>query len=102
MAAALGVGYQEVFSSIAAITKGGINTATTVTSLRQAFASLAKTSAEAVTLARQLGIRFDENAVVILEKYKPEPRGGRIFGPIPREIAELGYQKIASLAPEVI
>ena len=47
-------------------------------------------------------VRFDENAVVILEKDKPEPRGGRIFGPIPREIAELGYQKIASLAPEVI
>ena len=47
-------------------------------------------------------LRFDENAVVILEKAKPEPRGGRIFGPIPREIAELGYQKIASLAPEIV
>ena len=47
-------------------------------------------------------LRFDENAVVILEKGKMEPRGGRIFGPIPREIAEAGYQKIASLAPEVV
>lgn len=47
-------------------------------------------------------IRFDENAVVILEKDKKDPRGGRIFGPIPRELAELGYQKIASLAPEVV
>jgi len=47
-------------------------------------------------------IRFDENAVVIIEKGKKEPRAGRIFGPIPREIAELGYQKIVSLAPEVI
>ncbi len=46
-------------------------------------------------------IRFDENAVVILEKGK-EPKGGRIFGPIPRELAEKGFQKIASLAPEVI
>ncbi|MFA5001025.1 MAG: 50S ribosomal protein L14 [Candidatus Paceibacterota bacterium] len=45
---------------------------------------------------------FDENAVVILEKGKLEPRGGRIFGPIPREIAERGYQKIASLAPEIV
>ena len=45
-------------------------------------------------------IRFDENAVVILDKGQ-EPKGGRIFGPIPREISELGYQKIASLAPEV-
>lgn len=47
-------------------------------------------------------IRFDENAVVLLEKDKPDPRGGRIFGPIPRELAERGYQKIASLAPEVV
>lgn len=47
-------------------------------------------------------IRFDENAVVIIEKGKKDPKGGRIFGPIPREIQELGYQKIASLAPEVV
>lgn len=46
-------------------------------------------------------IKFDDNAIVILEKDK-EPKGGRIFGPIPREISELGYQKIASLAPEVL
>lgn len=47
-------------------------------------------------------IRFDENAVVIIEKGKKEPRAGRVFGPIPREISERGYQKIASLAPEVL
>jgi large subunit ribosomal protein L14 len=47
-------------------------------------------------------VRFDENAVVILEKDKMEPKGGRVFGPIPREIAERGYQKIASLAPEIV
>ena len=47
-------------------------------------------------------ISFDDNAVVLVEKDKKEPKAGRIFGPIPREIAELGYQKIISLAPEVI
>ena len=47
-------------------------------------------------------IRFDDNAVVILEKGKMEPKAGRVFGPIPRELAERGYQKIISLAPEVI
>ncbi|MEK7650419.1 MAG: 50S ribosomal protein L14 [Patescibacteria group bacterium] len=47
-------------------------------------------------------IRFDENAVVILEKEKLEPRGGRIFGPIPRELVEKGFQKIGSLAPEIV
>jgi large subunit ribosomal protein L14 len=47
-------------------------------------------------------IRFDDNAVVILDKEKPEPKAGRIFGPIPREVGEAGYQKIISLAPEVL
>lgn len=47
-------------------------------------------------------ISFDDNAVVIIEKGKLEPKAGRIFGPIPREIGELGYQKIVSLAPEVL
>ena len=47
-------------------------------------------------------IRFDDNAVVILEKGKKDPKAGRIFGPIPRELAEKGFQKIASLAPEII
>ena len=45
-------------------------------------------------------LRFDENAVVILDGV--EPKGGRIFGPIPREIKEKGYQTIASLAQELV
>lgn len=47
-------------------------------------------------------IRFDDNAVVIVSKEKKDPKAGRIFGPIPRELAERGYQKIISLAPEVL
>lgn len=47
-------------------------------------------------------IRFDDNAVVLLEKGKKDPKAGRVFGPIPRELAEQGFQKIISLAPEVI
>ena len=47
-------------------------------------------------------VRFDENAVVLLEKDKSEPRGGRVFGPVPRELVERGFQKIASLAPEIV
>lgn len=45
-------------------------------------------------------IRFDDNAVVILDG--KEPKGGRIFGPIPREIKEKGFNTIASLAEEVV
>ena len=47
-------------------------------------------------------IRFSENAVVILEGASKEPKGGRIFGPIARELKEKGFAKIASLAPEVL
>ena len=47
-------------------------------------------------------VRFDENAVVIMDKGKKEPMAGRVFGPIPREIGEKGFQKIISLAPEVV
>ena len=47
-------------------------------------------------------IRFDENAVVTIDKAKGEPLAGRVFGPIPREVAEKGFQKIASLAPEIV
>ena len=47
-------------------------------------------------------IRFDENAGVLVNKDSKEPRGTRIFGPIPRELRDLGFTKIISLAPEVI
>ena len=47
-------------------------------------------------------IRFDENAVVIVDKVKHEPIAGRVFGPIPRELSEMGFQQIISLAPEVV
>lgn len=46
-------------------------------------------------------IRFDENAAVILQKESKELLGTRVFGPIAREVRINGYQKIASLAPEV-
>jgi large subunit ribosomal protein L14 len=46
-------------------------------------------------------VRFDENAVVLLDKYG-EPRGTRIFGPVARELREKQFMKIISLAPEVI
>ncbi|MFA6445842.1 MAG: 50S ribosomal protein L14 [Candidatus Paceibacterota bacterium] len=47
-------------------------------------------------------ISFDDNAVVIIEKGKMDPIAGRVFGPIPREIGEAGFQKIVSLAQEIV
>jgi large subunit ribosomal protein L14 len=46
-------------------------------------------------------IRFDENAVVIVNPEK-QPKGTRVFGPVAKELRERGYQKIISLAPEVL
>ena len=47
-------------------------------------------------------IRCDENAAVIIDKKTKEPKGTRIFGPVARELRGLGYNKIISLAPEVL
>jgi len=45
-------------------------------------------------------VRFDDNAAVLIDG--AEPRGGRIFGPIPRELRERGFARIISLAQEVV
>ena len=50
-------------------------------------------------------MRFDENAVVLIAgsgKEPKEPKANRVFGPIPREVVERGYQRIGSLAPEIV
>lgn len=47
-------------------------------------------------------IRFDENAAVVIDKASKEPKGSRIFGPVARELRAKGFQKIISLAPEVL
>ena len=47
-------------------------------------------------------IRFDDNAVVIVERKNKEPKATRIFGPVARELRGKGFQKIISKAPEVL
>ncbi|TAL14976.1 50S ribosomal protein L14 [Patescibacteria group bacterium] len=46
-------------------------------------------------------IAFDDNAAVVIGDDK-NPKGTRVFGPVPRELRDLGYAKIISLAPEVL
>ena len=46
-------------------------------------------------------IKFDDNAAVIVGDDK-QPKATRIFGPVPRELRDMGYAKIISLAPEVL
>ena len=47
-------------------------------------------------------IRFEENAAVILEGKIKDPKGGRISGPVPKELREKGFEKIAALAEELV
>ncbi|OGY46952.1 MAG: 50S ribosomal protein L14 [Candidatus Buchananbacteria bacterium RIFCSPHIGHO2_01_FULL_46_12] len=47
-------------------------------------------------------VRFDDNAAVIVELKDKEPKGTRIFGPVARELRNKGFNKIISLAPEVL
>lgn len=47
-------------------------------------------------------VRFDDNAVVIVDRKTKEPKATRIFGPVPRELRNFGFIKIISLAPEVL
>jgi large subunit ribosomal protein L14 len=47
-------------------------------------------------------VRFDHNAVVIIDKKDNNPKGTRIFGPVARELRERNFSKIISLAPEVL
>lgn len=47
-------------------------------------------------------IRFDDNACVILEAKTKEPKGGRVFGPMAKEVKEKGFEKVAALAEELV
>ncbi|QQR93342.1 50S ribosomal protein L14 [bacterium] len=47
-------------------------------------------------------IRFDDNAAVIIDMKNRDPKGTRVFGPIARELKAKGFNKIISLAPEVL
>lgn len=46
-------------------------------------------------------IRYDDNAAVVIDQ-EGNPKGTRIFGPIARELRQLNFTKIVSLAPEVL
>ena len=47
-------------------------------------------------------IRFDDNACIILDGKTKDPKGGRIFGPMAREVKEKGFEKVAALAEELV
>ena len=89
-----GIGDKIVVSVKAAIPAGGVKKGTV------SKAVIVRTKNK---LRRKDGsyISFDDNAVVLLNN-SDDPRGTRIFGPVFRELKARGYQKIISLAPEVV
>ena len=91
-----GVGDMVIASVIAADTNG------TLKKGEKVRAVIVRTSKEQKRTSGEY-IRFDENAAVIVQaRNNKEPVGTRVFGPIAREVKDRGFDKIASLAPEVL
>ena len=97
-------GYKKRYARIGEVFTAAVKEATPHTPIKKGDvvrAVLVRTKKE---IRRTDGtyLRFGENACVIVDKEKKEPKGTRIFGPIAREVRRAGYFKIASLAPEVL
>lgn len=97
-------GYKKRYARIGEVFTAAVKEATPHTAIKKGDVVRAVLVRSKKEVRRPDGtyLRFDENACVILEKDKKEPRGTRIFGPIAREVRRAGYVKIASLAPEVL
>ena len=97
-------GYQKRYARIGEIITATVKEAAPHTPIKKGDvvrAILVRTKKE---IRRKDGtyLRFDDNACVIVDKEKKEPKGTRVFGPIAREVRRAGYFKIASQAPEVL
>ena len=97
-------GYRKRYARIGELITVAVKEATPHTAIKKgdvAHAVIVRTKKE---IRRNDGsyLRFDENACVIVDKEKKEPKGTRIFGPVAREVRRAGYFKVASLAPEVL
>ena len=97
-------GSKRRYARIGDIVVGSIKTATAQSSVKRHEVVHAVVVRTAKEWRRGDGstIRFDDNAVVILDVDGINPRGTRIFGPVARELREKGFMKIVSLAPETI
>lgn len=97
-------GYQRRFASVGDLVAVAVKEAVPHSMVKKgdvAYVVIIRTKKE---VRRKDGsyIRFDDNAGVIVDKSSKEMKGTRILGPVARELRTLGYQKIISLAPEVL
>lgn len=97
-------GYKKRYARIGDVVTASIKEAVPHTSVKKGQVVHAVLVRTVVNTRRPDGsyIRFDDNAAVIIDKETLEPKGTRIFGPVARELRGKGYQKIVSLAPEVL
>lgn len=97
-------GYKKRYARIGDVVTVSIKSALPHTSVKKgdvAHGVIVRTRKE---MRRKDGtyIRFDDNALVLIDKKTKEPKGSRIFGPVARELRVKGFTKIISLAPEVL
>jgi len=97
-------GYRKRYARIGDIITAAIKKAVPHTSVKNGeiiHAVIVRTKKE-TRRANGVYIRFDDNAAVIVDRKTKEPKGGRVFGVVARELREKGFTKIISLAPEVL
>jgi len=97
-------GYKHRYARVGDIIVGSIKSASPHQPIKKgdvAYAVVVRTAKE-IRRADGSYVRFDDNACVIIDKDKKEPKASRIFGPVARELRSAGYMKIISLAPEVL
>jgi len=101
---AIGVlGHQKRYAKIGDIIKAHVKEASPGGSVKKGEVVTCVVVRTRSPLRRSDGsyVRFDNNAVVIIDQ-QMNPKGTRIFGPVPRELRDKKFAKIVSLAPEVI
>ncbi len=97
-------GYKKRYARVGEVITVAVKQATPHTAIKKGDVMKAVIVRTKKEIRRKDGtyLRFDENACVIVDKEKKEPKATRIFGPIAREVRRAGFFKIASLAPEVL
>jgi len=97
-------GYKKRYARIGEIFTAAVKEATPHAAIKKGDVVRAVVVRTKKEIRREDGtyLRFNENACVIVDKEKKEPKATRIFGPVAREVRRAGYFKIASLAPEVL
>ncbi|MFA4833908.1 MAG: 50S ribosomal protein L14 [Patescibacteria group bacterium] len=97
-------GYKKRYAGVGEIITVAVKEATPHSAIKKGDVAKAVIIRTKKEIRRKDGtyLRFDDNACVIIDKDKKEPKGTRIFGPVAREVRRAGFFKIASLAPEVL